>query len=215
MVMPGAQKKQKTIFTILDEGTAQELSEYLAANPESIESTGTEYTCTPIIWAAWTNNVECLKVLIEAGANIDAQDKDLDTALSSASKQGYGECVSMLLDAGADTTIITALNKTAEQHAKSEHVRGLFQKDFHGKLIKESDTIVSVTDRADICNLTIKTVYNFKAATITTQSKDDDGQSIFVQEFNLRSPQKQLTQAAQFLKQQGGDLSGFKIPAIL
>jgi hypothetical protein len=215
MVMPGAQKKQKTIFDLIDKGTAQDFADYIAEHPESIEAFGTQYKCTPLIWAAYTGKAECLKLLIKAGANLDSQDKDLDTALSSASKMGHGECVNLLLEAGADTKIITAGGKTAEEHAESQHIRNIFIKAFCGRFIKESNTIVFINELVESCDLTIKTIYNFKAATITTQGKDNDGQSLFVQEFNLRSPQKQLTQAAQFLKQQGGDLCGFKLPAVL
>tara|TARA_R110002124_G_scaffold64985_2_gene177963 strand:+ start:786285 stop:786944 length:660 start_codon:yes stop_codon:yes gene_type:complete len=206
----------RTIFDIIYSDNAQELEDYLAESPDSLEATYGRYKSTPLLWAVLNDKLQCLKILIKAGADLNAQDADSDTALICASKKGLNKGISLLLKADADTTIVNAEGKTAEQYAEAKSTKNLFIRHHAGQFIKESDTMVSIMNYVDSCAMTIKSIYNFEAANITTQSKDNDGQSLFVQEFNLRSPQKQLIQAAQFLKQQeNGDLCGFKLPTII
>ena len=45
--------------------------------------------------------VKCAQVLLEAGAAVDALDKNKNTALHYASGYGRKECVALLLDNGA------------------------------------------------------------------------------------------------------------------
>ena len=52
--------------------------------------------------AANQGHIECLKELIAAGADINKEDKDGDTALYSAANQGHIECLKELIAAGAD-----------------------------------------------------------------------------------------------------------------
>ena len=47
-------------------------------------------------------NVECLKELIAAGADINKEDNDGGTALYSAANQGHVECLKELIAAGTD-----------------------------------------------------------------------------------------------------------------
>ena len=52
---------------------------------------------------------ECTQMLIESGADVNAQTKSGDSALMKASANGYKECVTLLLEAGAD---VNAVNET-------------------------------------------------------------------------------------------------------
>ena len=45
--------------------------------------------------------VKCAQVLLEAGAKVDALDKNKNTALHYAAGYGRKECVALLLDNGA------------------------------------------------------------------------------------------------------------------
>lgn len=45
--------------------------------------------------------VKCAQVLLEAGATVDALDKNKNTALHYAAGYGRKECVALLLDNGA------------------------------------------------------------------------------------------------------------------
>lgn len=48
------------------------------------------------------NNVDCVKVLLKAGADVNAKDKDGITTLMRAVLKGHTDCVKTLLKAGAD-----------------------------------------------------------------------------------------------------------------
>ena len=55
-----------------------------------------------LIEATINNNLEKVKKLIKAGANLDLQDNDRNTALIWASYRGYIDIVKELIKAGAD-----------------------------------------------------------------------------------------------------------------
>ena len=54
--------------------------------------------------AAFNNAVKCMKLLLDAGADINQRDKDGDTPLHWASGMFHTEAVRLLLAAGADST---------------------------------------------------------------------------------------------------------------
>lgn len=117
--------------------------------------------------------------------------------------------------AGADITKQRNNGQTAEDVAANEGIKDEVLRSRCGKFIKENDYLVSITEYAETCKMSLSTLYNFKAQTITTESKNDKGPVLFVQDFNAVRGQKQLQDAAQFLKENGGDLHGFKTPAII
>uniref|UniRef100_A0A3P8UN01 Ankyrin repeat and SOCS box containing 3 n=1 Tax=Cynoglossus semilaevis TaxID=244447 RepID=A0A3P8UN01_CYNSE len=57
---------------------------------------------TPLFVAAQYGRVQCLRILIDAGANVNVQVGDLATPLLIASQEGHHECVDLLLNHGAD-----------------------------------------------------------------------------------------------------------------
>lgn len=50
---------------------------------------------------SWLLQVECARVLLEAGAAVDALDKNKNTALHYAAGYGRKDCVALLLKNGA------------------------------------------------------------------------------------------------------------------
>lgn len=60
---------------------------------------------TRIHMAAWTDSIDALQLLIDAGAQLNLQDADGDTPLSNAAHQGNMRAVQLLLKAGADPRI--------------------------------------------------------------------------------------------------------------
>ena len=57
---------------------------------------------TPLIWAARENQPAVVTLLLDAGADVDAQTDDGWTALHSAASCGFASCVQLLCDGGAD-----------------------------------------------------------------------------------------------------------------
>ena len=51
--------------------------------------------------AAWRGHTDTVKALLDAGANVNAQDGDGETALSLAMKEGHTETANALRNAGA------------------------------------------------------------------------------------------------------------------
>ncbi|MDG2220294.1 MAG: ankyrin repeat domain-containing protein [Rubripirellula sp.] len=75
---------------------------------------------TPLIHACTGPFVETVKVLIDAGANVNAKDQnEAFTPLMTAAALGQPEIVQVLLDNGADKTIRDEDNELAVDHARN------------------------------------------------------------------------------------------------
>eukprot|EP01117_Protostelium_nocturnum_P005997 TRINITY_DN2159_c0_g1_i1.p1 TRINITY_DN2159_c0_g1~~TRINITY_DN2159_c0_g1_i1.p1 ORF type:complete len:775 (+),score=217.47 TRINITY_DN2159_c0_g1_i1:271-2595(+) len=57
---------------------------------------------TPLHHAAYRGHLDCAKVLLSHGANVDATDKDMCTPLHNASYMGKKEMIALLLEKGAN-----------------------------------------------------------------------------------------------------------------
>jgi ankyrin repeat protein len=77
-------------------GDMEEIRELRGWSKEFIDS------LTLLHWAAQGNNIELAKMLIDAGADLDAKDYTKNTSLHLASKYNHTELAKMLIDAGAD-----------------------------------------------------------------------------------------------------------------
>ncbi|HBC75521.1 MAG: hypothetical protein A2008_07145 [Candidatus Wallbacteria bacterium GWC2_49_35] len=75
--------------------------------------------CTPLMYAAATNNVQAAKILLEGGAEVDAKgftSRDgtaNSTALILAAETGSLEVAELLIQKGADVNYINSFNRTA------------------------------------------------------------------------------------------------------
>jgi len=77
-----------------------------------------EVLMTPLMYAAFDGNAEICRILIDAGANVDAQDKFGGTALMHAifgngHDDNKAEIVTLLVNSGADTRIKNHDGRTA------------------------------------------------------------------------------------------------------
>lgn len=72
---------------------------------------------TALHLAVRAGNLGCAVILINAGANVNAQDWSGATPLHEAAYHGQHTCVGMLLEYNADGTLLTKCNKTADRVA--------------------------------------------------------------------------------------------------
>lgn len=56
---------------------------------------------TPLTFAAKTGQYEMANLLLDKGADVNAQGRDYGNALQAASERGYEQIVKMLLESGA------------------------------------------------------------------------------------------------------------------
>ena len=82
---------------------------------------------TALIFAVEYNNIEMVKLLLNAGANIDKQDDQGYTALIRAAYNNYREIVKLLLDYYADEFILNDNNKSFYDYLSDENKRYFIQ----------------------------------------------------------------------------------------
>lgn len=88
---------------------------------------------TPLTLAAGSGNAAVVARLISAGAKVDAQDREGDTALMAAVGHYHTECVRLLLEAGADPSKKNKSGESARtdlKYMKPEIAALLKRKDF-------------------------------------------------------------------------------------
>lgn len=81
---------------------------------------------TALIWAAlWSGTAENMKVLLNAGANVNARTEDGRIALMAAAGFSTADNVKVLLNAGADASLKSADGNTAWDYAQNnEKLKG-------------------------------------------------------------------------------------------
>lgn len=111
---------------------------------------------TPALFAAAAaNHTECIRVLLEAGADINVRNTKGSTPLMAAAFHGKLDALRQLLDAGADRHLRNNDNTNAEGFAK---VRG--SPEAVEMLSQNADEIFSYTRMGDRL---IEEVFNFRA----------------------------------------------------
>jgi ankyrin repeat protein len=86
---------------------------------------------TPLIVAAGWGNVDAVRILLDAGANIDATGEDHDTALHRAIAVEALDVVQMLIDRGASVEMADAHGETPRdvaEDAKDLRIRELLRR---------------------------------------------------------------------------------------
>jgi ankyrin repeat protein len=78
---------------------------------------------TALMCASWNGHIECLQLLIDAGANVNMQNIDGNTALIWASRNSHIECLQLLVDAGADLYTRNKDGYTAFTWASQNHTQ--------------------------------------------------------------------------------------------
>jgi len=80
---------------------------------------------TPLYWAAMIGQREAAALLIERGADLNAQISDGMTSLAYAAYRGHQSVVALLLEKGADTSIRDNQGLTAAERANEQRFTGI------------------------------------------------------------------------------------------
>jgi uncharacterized protein len=74
---------------------------------------------TRLMHSAALNETEQVRILLEAGSDVNARDRHGETALMWAAAKGHGDLIRQLVAAGADVTLVNDLGETALRWAIS------------------------------------------------------------------------------------------------
>eukprot|EP00418_Pyrodinium_bahamense_P062464 CAMPEP_0179085884 /NCGR_PEP_ID=MMETSP0796-20121207/38923_1 /TAXON_ID=73915 /ORGANISM="Pyrodinium bahamense, Strain pbaha01" /LENGTH=133 /DNA_ID=CAMNT_0020783335 /DNA_START=46 /DNA_END=444 /DNA_ORIENTATION=- len=117
----GANYSQESECARAAVGMLQELAN-TDVNPNARDSRG----LTPLMIAAMHGHEDCLRCLLQRGADLDARDGRGWTALMHAAFRGQGPCLRLLAEHGADLDARDFLGTTAAMRAAMagmEHAR--------------------------------------------------------------------------------------------
>ena len=90
------------IHRAIEAGDLAQVKEILKKDPAALtERDNNRFREMPIHFAAASGNVEMARLLLDAGADINAGDSDNSTALCIAAMRKHGEMVSFLIELGA------------------------------------------------------------------------------------------------------------------
>ena len=105
-------------------GDADEVRRLLKAGTPPDDG-GKEGEITPLWWAASNGHEVCVKLLVDAKANVEAADDIGRTPAFKAAQDGRDICLKLLIDAGADTSIVNkSLGMTPEAGTRRGFDRG-------------------------------------------------------------------------------------------
>ncbi len=103
---------QKELFNAARTGNIEVLSLFASDAPELLGAKD-ERGFTPLIMAAYYDQLEAVKFLIKAGVNVNAQDDAGNTALMGVAFKNYEAIAKCLVEAGCDARIANYGGKTA------------------------------------------------------------------------------------------------------
>ena len=135
------------LFAAIRQGDAATVRELTRARPEALGARNDRGTA-PLTLAAYLGKAELTRILVEAGAEIDAVDST-GTALLGAAFKGYDEIVAYLLERGADPAITNASGGTALTFAAMFNRGGVV------------DLLLTAGARTDITDLQGKTPLDY------------------------------------------------------
>jgi len=107
------QGAEGNLFTEAALGPVESFLGRLETNPIGVQSRDVKKKASPLIWAVRTGNQVGCEVLLSKGADVQAQDRDGNTALHHAALMDRLELLSFLLFADADPEAVNNQGQTA------------------------------------------------------------------------------------------------------
>ncbi|WP_306350562.1 ankyrin repeat domain-containing protein [Flavobacterium sp. '19STA2R22 D10 B1'] len=103
---------QEEFFNAIRSGNLVQLEKSAKEDPKLVE-TMTPNGFTPLIIAAYNNQVDVVALLIRLGANTDAQDHSGNTALIGACFKGYIDIIKLLIENGSNPNLTNYTQSSA------------------------------------------------------------------------------------------------------
>ena len=98
--------KRTKLMDLIFPAKIEELRDFLAQSGVDVNTRDATRTgCTTLMYAARQGSSQCLKVLLDAGANVNMKNKLGYTALWYALDSAFEDCADILLDTGADVSM--------------------------------------------------------------------------------------------------------------
>lgn len=166
-----------------------------------------------IFQAVKAGNVQNIELLIDKGYDLDSRGCGGWTPLYYAAYSDDHSLYKMLVDAGADQSLLTDKGETVIGGTRCKKIKELYYNQFksnknpyhvHG-FRKENESTVVHNKLIRTENILITTVYDFEYASICTVINDQVAQSPFLESFKHAASPKQLREAAAFLEKEGGN----------
>lgn len=110
---PAAQTPEINLHTAVATNNLEVIKQHIAAGSNLNERDEHAGGSSPLITAALFGHTEAAKALLDAGADVDFQNKEGSTALHTAAFFCKLDIVKLLLEKGADKTIRNTYNTTA------------------------------------------------------------------------------------------------------
>ncbi|KAG5888225.1 hypothetical protein JTB14_035574 [Gonioctena quinquepunctata] len=118
-----------TMADFIKNGDVVEVQEYLGSGVKSANLNALDQEGLGVVhWAADSGNLEILKLLVDAGADLELRDGDGQTALHYAASCGHVDCVKFLLDKGADIGVFDNDGNSLADVTNDDDIKELLMK---------------------------------------------------------------------------------------
>jgi ankyrin repeat protein len=120
LLTPATQEQTKDLFHAIYQGDATAVGKLLADNPK-LANTPNEHGHLPLQAALRGRSIELARILLDAGADLHARERDTGTALHFAAANGPKQAVELLLARGAKVDSHTVHDDFTPLHWAASH----------------------------------------------------------------------------------------------